>query len=120
MKKVFTLFFALFTLAFFANAQQVTVILEAHNVWGDGTGYQLLLDADHTAYGTVIPTYSGLTSDATTTVDYSATFEYTIPANANGSANSTNVVVDGSVTITIPYGHSRQRQSRFCRQESDW
>lgn len=104
MKKVFTLFFALFTLAFFANAQQVTVILEAHNVWGDGTGYQLLLDADHTAYGTVIPTYSGLTSDATTTVDYSATFEYTIPANANGSANSTNVVVDGSVTITIPAG----------------
>ena len=104
MKKIFTLFFALFTMAFFANAQQVTVILEAHDVWGDGSGYQLLLDADHTAYGTVIPTSGALTSDATTTVDYSATFEYTIPANANGSASSTNVVVDGSVTITIPAG----------------
>ena len=105
MKKIFTLFFALFTMAFFANAQQqVTVILEAHDVWGDGSGYQLLLDADHTAYGTVIPTSGALTSDASTTVDYSATFEYTIPTNANGSASSTNVVVDGSVSITIPAG----------------
>ena len=105
MKKIFTLFFALFTMAFFANAQQqVTVILEAHDVWSDGSGYQLLLDADHTAYGTVIPTSGALTSDASTTVDYSATFEYTIPTNANGSASSTNVVVDGSVTITIPAG----------------
>ncbi len=105
MKKIFTLFFALFTMAFFANAQQqVTVILEAHNVWGDGSGYQLLLDADHTAYGTVIPTSGALTSDASTTVNYASTFEYTIPTNADGSASSTNVVVDGSVTITIPAG----------------
>ena len=105
MKKIFTLFFALLTMAFFANAQQqVTVILEAHDVWGDGSGYQLLLDADHTAYGTVIPTTGALTSDASTTIDYSTTFEYTIPTNANGSASSTNVVVDGSVTITIPAG----------------
>ena len=105
MKKIFTLFFALFTMAFFANAQQqVTVILEAHDVWGDGSGYQLLLDADHTAYGTVIPTSGGLTSDASTTVNYASTFEYTIPTNADGSASSTNVVVDGSVTITIPAG----------------
>lgn len=105
MKKIFTLFFALFTMAFFANAQQqVTVILEAHNVWGDGSGYQLLLDADHTAYGTVIPTSGALTSDASTTINYASTFEYTIPANADGSASSTNVVVDGSVTITIPAG----------------
>ena len=105
MKKIFTLFFALFTMAFFANAQQqVTVILEAHDVWGDGSGYQLLLDADHTAYGTVIPTSGALTSDASTTINYASTFEYTIPANADGSASSTNVVVDGSVTITIPAG----------------
>ena len=105
MKKIFTLFFALFTLAFFANAQQqVTVILEAHDVWGDGSGYQLLLDADHTAYGTVIPTTGALTSDASTTINYASTFEYTIPTNADGSASSTNVVVDGSVTITIPAG----------------
>ena len=105
MKKIFTLFFALFTMAFFANAQQqVTVILEAHDVWGDGSGYQLLLDADHTAYGTVIPTSGALTSDASTTINYASTFEYTIPTNADGSASSTNVVVDGAVTITIPAG----------------
>ena len=56
MKKIFTLFVALFAFAFCVKAQQVTVILEAHDVWGDGSGYQLLLDADHSAYGTVIPT----------------------------------------------------------------
>lgn len=104
MKKIFTLFFALFAITFLANAQQVTLILEAHDVWGDGSGYQLLLDADHTAFGTVIPTSGALTSNATATVDYSATFEYTIPTNADGNANSTNTVVDGSVTITIPAG----------------
>ena len=32
----------------FANAQgDVTIILEAHDVWKDGSGYQLLLDKDH-------------------------------------------------------------------------
>ena len=40
----------------FANAQgDVTIILEAHDVWKDGSGYQLLLDKDHNTYGTVIP-----------------------------------------------------------------
>lgn len=104
MKKIFTLFVALFAFAFCVKAQQVTVILEAHDVWGDGSGYQLLLDADHSAYGTVIPTSGALTSDASTTVNYASTFEYTIPTNADGSASSTNVVVDGTETITIPAG----------------
>ena len=31
-----------------------TIILTAGDVWGDGSGYQMLLDADATAYGTVI------------------------------------------------------------------
>ena len=36
----------------FANAQgDVTIILEAHDVWKDGSGYQLLLDKDHNTYG---------------------------------------------------------------------
>ena len=46
MKKLFSLALVLFAMLFAANAQ-VTVILEAHDVWGDGSGYQLLLDADH-------------------------------------------------------------------------
>lgn len=103
MKKIFTLFVAMVAFAFCAKAQ-VTVILEAHDVWGDGSGYQLLLDADHTAFGSIIPATGSLTSDATTTVDYSATFEYTIPADAEGNVNTTHMIVDGQGTISIPAG----------------
>ena len=40
----------------FANAQgDVTIILEAHDVWKDGSGYQLLLDKDHNTFGTAFP-----------------------------------------------------------------
>ena len=40
----------------FANAQgDVTVILEAHDVWKDGSGYQLLLDKDHNTFGIAFP-----------------------------------------------------------------
>jgi len=104
MKKIFTLFFALFTLAFFANAQQVTVILEAHDVWQDGSGYQLLLDADHNTYGTVIPATGPLSTSGDVPASVYAEFEYTVPANADGSLTTTNMVNDGSVTITIPAG----------------
>jgi hypothetical protein len=104
MKKIFTLFFALFTFAFFANAQQVTIILEAHDVWEDGSGYQLLLDADHNTYGTIIPATGPLSTSGDVPASVYAEFEYTVPANADGSLTTTNMVYDGSVTITIPAG----------------
>lgn len=103
MKKIFTLFVAFLTLAFCAKAQ-VTIILEAHDVWGDGSGYQLLLDADHTAYGTVIPTTGGLTTSGDASASVYAEFEYKIPVNADGSLTTTNIVYDGADTITIPAG----------------
>ena len=39
-----------------------TVILTAGDVWGDGSGYQMLLDANATAYGTVIPETGALST----------------------------------------------------------
>ena len=75
-----------------------TIILTAGDVWGDGSGYQMLLDADATAYGTVINP-NGFWEAS----DYSA-FEYTVPGNADCSTDATNVVVNGSVTIQIPAG----------------
>lgn len=103
MKKIFTLFVAFLTLAFCAKAQ-VTIILEAHDVWGDGSGYQLLLDADHTAYGTTIPATGGLTTSGDAPASVYAEFEYKIPVNADGSLTTTNIVFDGADTITIPAG----------------
>ena len=38
------------------------VTLTAPDIWGDGTGYQMLLDADATAYGTIIPETGALTT----------------------------------------------------------
>lgn len=103
MKKLFSLALVFFAMLFAANAQ-VTVILEAHDVWGDGSGYQLLLDADHNTYGTTIPTTGGLTSGGDAAASVYAEFEYKIPANADGSMTTQNIVYDGSVTITIPAG----------------
>ena len=102
MKKLLTVLVMCF--AVFAAKAQVTVILEAHDVWGDGSGYQLLLDADATAYGTIIPETGPLTSSGDADAATYAEFEYKIPANADGALTTTNMVMDGSVTITIPAG----------------
>ena len=103
MKKIFTLFVAFLALTFCAKAQ-VTIILEAHNVWGDGTGYQLLLDADHNTYGTIIPETGALTAGGDVPASVYAEFEYKVPVNADGSLTTQNMVFDGSATITIPAG----------------
>ncbi|MBQ5958084.1 MAG: DUF2436 domain-containing protein [Bacteroidales bacterium] len=72
----------------------VTVILTAGDVWGDGSGYQMLLDADATAY-------DNFSTDGIS--DYSI-FEYLIPTNADYDAGTSNIVVNNSVSIQIPAG----------------
>lgn len=103
MKKIFTLFVAFLALTFCAKAQ-VTIILEAHDVWEDGSGYQLLLDADHNTYGTIIPESGGLTTSGDAPASVYAEFEYTVPVGADGSLTTQNIVFDGTATITIPAG----------------
>ena len=85
-------------------AGESTIILEAHDVWYDGSGYQLLLDADASAYGSIIPATGPLTSSGNADAATYAAFEYKIPQNADGSTYTTNAVFDGSITITIPAG----------------
>jgi hypothetical protein len=76
------------------------VILTVGNVWNDGTGYQMLLDADHTAYGTSIPETSGSANTAV----YSES-EYMIPENADGALTTQHVVLNNnSSAVTIPAG----------------
>ena len=63
-----------------------------------------LLDADATAYGTLIPetgpmTTSGNASDATY-----AEFEYKIPENADGDLSTANIIINNSVSILVPAG----------------
>ena len=61
---IVALFVAMLALPTTMQAQgTATIILEAHDVWADGSGYQMLLDADHTAYGTTFQAKGILTGD---------------------------------------------------------
>ncbi|MBR3486089.1 MAG: DUF2436 domain-containing protein [Clostridia bacterium] len=84
----------------------VTVTLTAHQVWGadDTSGYQMLLDADASAYGSIIPESGPLSSSGDASADIYAEFEYKIPEAADGSCSTSNIVYDESVSITIPAG----------------
>ena len=82
----------------------VTIILTAGDVWGDGSGYQMLLDADATAFGTTIPETGALSTNCSGNEAIYAEFEYKIPANADGNCSTTNIVYNNSVSITIPAG----------------
>ena len=83
---------------------KASVTLTAGDVWGDGSGYQLLLDADATAYGTIIPESGSLTSSGDADEAVYAEFEYKIPENADGVLTTENIVMDNSITIEIPAG----------------
>ena len=91
-----------------ANAEipagYASVTLTAGDVWNDGTGYQMLLDAGATAYGTVFPEAGALTNGGDASDEVYAAFEYKIPENADGAMTTTNVVFENSVTILIPAG----------------
>ena len=87
-----------------SDPDNVTITLTAGDVWGDGSGYQMLLDADATAYGTIIPTEGALTSSGDASASVYEAFEYKIPTNADGSLSTENIVVNNSITIEIPAG----------------
>ena len=66
-----------------------TVVLSTPtDIWGDGSGYQMFLDADHTVAAD-LPTgnFGGSIPAATL-----AEFEYSIPENADGNVNGQNVI----------------------------
>lgn len=75
------------------NAQTATVVLTAGDVWGDGTGYQLLIDADNQRY---------LENFGPPCGSQYTQWEYTIPENAYASDDA--VVINDSQTIQIPAG----------------
>jgi len=80
------------------------VTLAAGDVWDDGSGYQMLLDADANTFGTIIPETGPLTTSGDASAATYAEFEYKIPENADGSLATENIVMNNSVTILIPAG----------------
>lgn len=81
-----------------------TIILRTDDVWGDGSGYQMLIDADATAYGSVIPEISSLTNGGDADPSVYAEFEYKIPENADGAMDTPNMILDSQASIQIPAG----------------
>lgn len=80
------------------------IVLTAGDIWGDGTGYQLLMDSNATAYGTTIPAIGALTDSGDVDATVYAEFEYKIPTNADGALTTTNIVLSSSVTLDVPVG----------------
>ena len=87
-----------------ADPDYATITLTAGDIWEDGSGYQLLLDKDATAYGTIIPETGGLTTSGDAAEGVYDEFEYKIPENADGSLTTSNIVINNSITIKIPEG----------------
>ena len=92
MKKALSFVAALFAVVAL-NAQNATIVLTAGDVWGDGTGYQILIDADDEGWS---DSHGPACGSAYTQ------WEYMIPANA--SADDAAVVVESSQSIQIPAG----------------
>ena len=84
---------------------EATIILNVpEDFWLDGSGYQMLIDADATAYGTIIPEEGALTAGGDAPAGTYDQFEYKIPVNADGSMSTQNVIVTGQIAIEIPAG----------------
>ncbi len=87
------------------NATMATIIFEADAIWADGSGYQMLIDADANAYGSVFPAEGPLTTSGSgAPAGLYDEFEYKLPENADGNLNTQNIIYGGSVTIEIPAG----------------
>ena len=86
------------------NATTATISLTVGDVWGDGSGYQMLLDADATAFGNEIPAQGPLTQSGNAPAGLYDAFEYKIPVNADGSTTTSNIVINNTVTIEVPAG----------------
>ncbi len=87
------------------NATTAVIVLNVpEDHWGDGSGYQMLLDADATAYGVQIPASGSVFCGGSAPASIYDAFEYKIPENADGMLNTQNVVVRNSIAIEIPAG----------------
>lgn len=82
----------------------VVVKLTVGDVWGDGSGYQMLLDDTHSLYGTTIPTTGALSMNCSGNEGIYSQFSHKIPTNADGNCTTSNIVLNNTVEITIPAG----------------
>ena len=81
-----------------------TIILTTDDVWGDGSGYQMLLDPTASTYGDVFQERGPMTGYGDVEAAVYDRFAYKIPEDADGSLTTEHIVLDSSVAITVPAG----------------
>ncbi|MBO4724289.1 MAG: DUF2436 domain-containing protein, partial [Bacteroidaceae bacterium] len=86
------------------GGNNVTVKLTAGDNWGDGSGYQMLLDDTHSLYGSTIPTSGALSMNCSGNEGIYSQFSHKIPTNADGNCSTSNIVFNNTIEITIPAG----------------
>ena len=95
---------ALLPAAALAEEGMATIVLSVpEDIWEDGGGYQMLLDADHDTFGSIIPESGPLARGDATEAVY-AEFEYKIPHNAEPVRDTQNMLRVGTLTLSIPAG----------------
>lgn len=75
-----------------SNPNKATINFVVLMDWGDGSGYQLLLDSDHNTFDRIFNYAGFIGSDENSKVDYSE-FEIKIPNNADGNPETSHIVV---------------------------
>lgn len=86
-------------------SQTAYVRLQAHDVWLDGTGYQILLDKSASLYGSLIPAIGPLTYNCNVFYLNPSPFSHSVPENADISCSPYNWIVNGkSELVPIPAG----------------
>lgn len=87
------------------SADSAKITLRVEMPWPDGEGYQLLLDADATAFGDIIPAKDGYFATGDIDAEVYDQFEFKIPQNATGGIfDETFVPFRGEASIMIPEG----------------
>ena len=91
----------------FTGDYALVTLSVSEDIWEDGSGYQMLLDADADTYGRIIPEEGALSPDGDASEATYKEFAYKIPEQADGALITENMV-DGnqvkSITIEIPAG----------------
>lgn len=88
----------------YLNPDMAKITLKVTFDWGDGSGYQILFDADHNLADSIIPvSTNNLFSDTAAPSLYEA-FEYKLPENASGSLTEGYLTGIGRWSIEIPPG----------------
>ena len=112
MKKLFTILAMCFGV-FALNAQNATIVLTAGDVWGDGTGYQMLISSTPVNFSDTSIWWP------TCGADYNSTWDYRIPSNASGLDGS-SIIINSTGSVSVPAGsYSFVILNPTCKSEQE-